>query len=81
MANAKIVKVYHATVTHIPAYWSRVCYCTIPEHWTGEVVLKKTAHSLSRACADGETRDEVVASLICQLKDRGLTGKLRINRA
>ena len=63
--------IYHANITHIPAYWSR----TIPEHWSGEVVQ----HSLSRASADGANRADVIASLIAQLKARGLHGKLRIN--
>jgi hypothetical protein len=83
------MQTFHATVTFKPAYFNRRLLCHIPANVEGEVMISETEFSFSRECAtallplDCETVEEgrklVVATLIRRLKERGLTGTLKVH--
>lgn len=66
-----------ANVQFIPAHFNRTAFCNVPARWTAEVHdgLPDGTFVYSDGCA---TRAEAVADLVASLKDRGLSGSLRI---
>lgn len=79
--------IFHAEIQFAPEYFNRVLNATVPESFnircggvkhfnTNIVELMEEELTLS-----GETPELAVKYLITELKNRGLTGKLRVNRA
>lgn len=81
-------KIFHADIRFIPEYFNRVCNATIPPYY--QIICYDVPHFISTNIQElveeelkisADTPDFAVSELIKELKNRGLTGKLRVNHS
>lgn len=74
-----MTQTFIAQIRFIPEHFNPRCQAIIPARWAGDVELDcGLTYGSSSVQADEPTREDCIAALLAGLKQRGLTGRLRV---